>query len=159
MAGIVAAKQLRYFGFKVTVIEPMMRFGGRICTHRQAPDQSGHAQWHGELGAMVVTGLPGNPIYTLSKQFRFDLKKIRNECPLYADGNAMTLSAYSQTVDNKTEDFFNKVLEGVLSLRDMEQFKGANKGADLSLNDLINKFLMSREADVQDKVRIQVDSV
>ena len=159
MAGIVAAKQLRYFGFKVTVIEPMMRFGGRICTHRQAPDQSGHAQWHGELGAMVVTGLPGNPIYTLSKQFRFDLKKIRNECPLYADGNAMTLSAYSQTVDNKTEDFFNKVLEGVLSLRDMEQFKGANKGADLSLNDLINKFLMSREADVQDKVRIQVNSI
>ena len=78
------------------------------------------AQWHGELGAMVVTGLPGNPIHTLSRQFRFDLKKIRNECPLYADGNAMT----STSVDKKTEDFFNTVLEGIVSLRDKEQFQG-----------------------------------
>ena len=30
--------------------------------------------WMGELGAQVITGLPGNPIHTLSKQFRFDLK-------------------------------------------------------------------------------------
>ena len=54
MSGIVAAKQLRYLGFKVTVIEPMLRFGGRICTHRQQPDQSGHPQWHGELGDLKI---------------------------------------------------------------------------------------------------------
>ena len=90
MAGIIAAKQLRYFGFKVTIIEPMQRLGGRICTYRQPVGETGSHGWHGELGAMVVTGLPGNPIHTLSRQFRFDLKKIRNECPLYADGNAMS---------------------------------------------------------------------
>ena len=33
MSGIIAAKQLRYLGFKVTVIEPMQRFGGRVCTY------------------------------------------------------------------------------------------------------------------------------
>ena len=34
ISGIIAAKQLRYFGFKVTVFESMLRFGGRICTIR-----------------------------------------------------------------------------------------------------------------------------
>ena len=34
ISGIIAAKQLRYFGFKVTVFETMLRFGGRICTIR-----------------------------------------------------------------------------------------------------------------------------
>ena len=34
ISGIIAAKQLRYFGFKVTVFEAMLRFGGRICTIR-----------------------------------------------------------------------------------------------------------------------------
>ena len=101
ISGIIAAKQLRYFGFKVTVFETMLRFGGRICTIRtefifsykwctefpivmslnrincelieREHSDSGNP-WMGELGAQVITGLPGNPIHTLSKQFRFDLK-------------------------------------------------------------------------------------
>lgn len=36
-----------------------------------------------DLGAMVVTGLGGNPVTTLSKQIDMELHRIRQKCPLY----------------------------------------------------------------------------
>lgn len=49
---------------------------------------------------MVVTGLGGNPVTTLSKQINMELHKIRQKCPLYeSDG---------QTVRYK---YFNKVMK------------------------------------------------
>lgn len=35
------------------------------------------------LGAMVVTGLGGNPVTTLSLQMDMELHKIKQKCPLY----------------------------------------------------------------------------
>ena len=88
--GIIAAKQLRYLGFQVTVIEAMERLGGRICTFRffkfftfmfsnffglkfsvsekKFRRGDGSTPWHAEMGAMVIIGLPGNPLHTLSKE-------------------------------------------------------------------------------------------
>lgn len=39
---------------------------------------------------MVVTGLGGNPVTTLSKQINMELHKIRQKCPLYeSDGQTV----------------------------------------------------------------------
>ena len=41
-----------------------------------------------DLGAMVVTGLGGNPITVLSKQVNMELTKISQTCPLYESNGA-----------------------------------------------------------------------
>jgi monoamine oxidase len=86
----------------------MERFGGRILTLRSSQD-SPELNTCADLGAMIVTGLPGNPINTLSKQFRFELKKIKNECPLYVDGKEI-----NKQTDLKVETVFNKILEVII---------------------------------------------
>lgn len=48
-----------------------------------------------DLGAMVVTGLGGNPITILSKQIGMELHKIKQKCPLYEANGA--------TVGNKNK--------------------------------------------------------
>ena len=50
--------------------------GGRIATFRKG-------NYIADLGAMVVTGLGGNPIAIVSKQINMELHKIRQKCPLY----------------------------------------------------------------------------
>jgi len=139
IVGIIAAKQLRYFGFKVTVLEAMERFGGRINTFRKPSIDSNSSLWHGENGAMVITGLPGNPIHTLSRQFRFDMKKIKNECPLYCDGERVDRAANS--TDRKIEELYNKILEAVQNLRKSDKFKDK----DFSLGSMIEKILALQE--------------
>jgi len=37
---------------------------------------------------MVVTGLGGNPITTLTKQIHIELHKIKQKCPLYENGGS-----------------------------------------------------------------------
>ena len=61
IAGLTAAQQLKSFGMEVVVLEARDRVGGRIATFRKGP-------YIADLGAMVVTGLGGNPITVLSKQ-------------------------------------------------------------------------------------------
>lgn len=42
---------------------------------------------------MVVTGLGGNPVTTLSKQINMELHKIRQKCPLYeSDGQTVNIN-------------------------------------------------------------------
>jgi lysine-specific histone demethylase 1 len=63
------------------------RVGGRIATFRKA-------NYIADLGAMVVTGLGGNPVTVLSKQINMELHKIRQKCPLY-ESNGNTVSEYN----------------------------------------------------------------
>lgn len=43
------------------------------------------------VGAMVVTGLGGNPVTTLSVQMNMELHKIKQKCPLYeSTGNQVS---------------------------------------------------------------------
>jgi len=60
----------------VVVLEARDRVGGRVTTFRKH-------QFIADLGAMVVTGLGGNPITVLSKQIKMELHKIKQKCPLY----------------------------------------------------------------------------
>lgn len=61
------------------------RVGGRIATFRKG-------NYIADLGAMVVTGLGGNPVTVLSKQINMELHKIRQKCPLY-ESNGGTVSS------------------------------------------------------------------
>ena len=79
IAGLTAAQQLKSFGMEVVVLEARDRVGGRIATFRKGP-------YIADLGAMVVTGLGGNPITVLSKQVNMELSKISQKCPLYESG-------------------------------------------------------------------------
>ena len=76
------------------------RIGGRIATFRKGP-------YIADLGAMVVTGLGGNPIAILSKQISMDLTKIKQKCPLYDNSGKMI----PKDRDEALEKEFNKLLE------------------------------------------------
>ena len=67
----------------VVVLEARDRVGGRIATFRKGP-------YIADLGAMVVTGLGGNPVTVLSRQINMELTKISQKCPLYeSNGNTV----------------------------------------------------------------------
>ena len=55
---------------------PQDRIGGRVHTFKSGP-------YVGDLGAMVITGLGGNPLAVLRKQLGLKMSKIRRRCPLY----------------------------------------------------------------------------
>lgn len=76
------------------------RIGGRIATFRKG-------SYIADLGAMVVTGLGGNPVATLSKQISMELTKIKQKCPLYDNYGKMI----PKDRDESLEKEFNKLLE------------------------------------------------
>ena len=97
MAGLTAARQLTYFGLDVTVVEARVcvggggaegcggctcvsslqgRVGGRIHTFKKD-------NFVADLGAMVITGLGGNPLAVLRKQLSLNMSRIHQRCPLY----------------------------------------------------------------------------
>lgn len=100
IAGLTAAQQLQQFGMEVVVLEARDRVGGRIATFRKH-------NYVADLGAMVVTGLGGNPMSVLSKQINMELHKIRQKCPLYeSNGNTVP-----KVKDEMVELEFNRLLE------------------------------------------------
>lgn len=78
-AGLVAARQLLFFGFDVILLEASKRIGGRC-----------YAFYKNELffdaGNILVSGIEGNPIRTVMKQLNLNAKKIRPKLKLYLDG-------------------------------------------------------------------------
>lgn len=100
ISGLVAAQQLQSFGFEVVVLEARDRVGGRIATFRKGSNIA-------DLGAMVVTGIYGNPITIIAKQIDLELKKIKPQCPLFGpDGKLI-----SKQKDEIIEREFNKILD------------------------------------------------
>lgn len=100
IAGLTAAQQLQQFGMEVVVLEARDRVGGRIATFRKH-------NYVADLGAMVVTGLGGNPMSVLSKQINMELHKIRQKCPLY-ESNGQPVP---KVKDEMVELEFNRLLE------------------------------------------------
>ncbi|KAG0719619.1 Lysine-specific histone demethylase 1A [Chionoecetes opilio] len=60
-----------------------------------------------DLGAMVVTGLGGNPVNVLSKQISMELVRIKQKCPLYESNGNTVLKDKDEMVERE----FNRLLE------------------------------------------------
>ncbi|KAB7494577.1 Lysine-specific histone demethylase 1A [Armadillidium nasatum] len=126
IAGLAAAQQLTTFGFEVIVLEARDRVGGRIATFRKGP-------YVADLGAMIVTGLGGNPINVLAKQINMDLVKIKQKCPLYESNGNTVLKDKDEMVERE----FNRLLEATSFLSHQLDFNYINKRS-ISLGEALN---------------------
>lgn len=99
--GLIAAQKLQSFGFEVLILESRDRVGGRVATFRKG-------SFVADIGAMVVTGIYGNPITIIAKQLDLELKKIKSQCPLFGPNG----KPVSKNKDEIIEREFNKILEG-----------------------------------------------
>ncbi|XP_020202462.1 lysine-specific histone demethylase 1 homolog 1 [Cajanus cajan] len=110
LAGLVAARQLVFMGFRVAILEGRTRPGGRVKTKRMSGDGVEAAA---DFGGSVLTGINGNPLGVLARQLGLPLHKVRDICPLYLpDGRSV-----DSEVDSRVEVSFNKLLERVCKLR------------------------------------------
>ncbi|XP_057495297.1 lysine-specific histone demethylase 1 homolog 1-like [Actinidia eriantha] len=133
IAGLVAARQLIFLGFKVVVLEGRTRPGGRIRTKKMTGGGGGVVA-AADLGGSVLTGINGNPLGVLARQLEFPLHKVRDICPLYLpDGRAV-----NSEIDSRVEVSFNRLLDRVCKLRQamMEEVKSA----DVSLGTALEAF-------------------
>ena len=129
MSGLCAARQLEYFGFEVIILEPRDEVGGRIRTFKVE-------NLVGDLGAMVVTGLGGNPIAVFDQQLNLDLSKIKQQCPLYDSRGGMI----PRDKDKIVETEFNQLLEAASELSHQMNFNSF-QDENLSLGNTLEQVL------------------
>lgn len=139
IAGLAAAQQMQQFGMEVIVLEARDRVGGRIATFRKG-------NYIADLGAMVVTGLGGNPVTVLSKQINMELHKIRQKCPLY-ESNGGTVP---KDKDEMVEREFNRLLEATSYLSHQLDFNYAG-GKPVSLGQALEWVIKLQEKNVKEK--------
>lgn len=139
ISGLAAAQQLQQFGMDVVVIEARDRVGGRVATFRKG-------NFIADLGAMVVTGLGGNPITVLSKQINMELHKIRQKCPLY-ESNGTTVP---KDKDEMVEREFNRLLEATSYLSHQLDFNYV-QSKPVSLGQALEWVIKLQEKHVKEK--------
>jgi [histone H3]-N6,N6-dimethyl-L-lysine4 FAD-dependent demethylase len=139
ISGLVAAQQLQSFGFEVMVLEARDRVGGRIATFRKQ-------NYISDLGAMVVTGIYGNPITIIAKQIDLELKKIKSQCPLFGSDGKMI----SKHKDEIIEREFNKILECTSYLSHVLDFNYADNDS-ISLGQALEWIIKLQEKKIKMK--------
>ncbi|XP_065341084.1 lysine-specific histone demethylase 1A isoform X3 [Cloeon dipterum] len=144
IAGLAAAQQMQQFGMEVIVLEARDRVGGRIATFRKG-------NYIADLGAMVVTGLGGNPVTVLSKQISMELHKIRQKCPLYeSNGNTAGGVQVPKDKDEMVEREFNRLLEATSYLSHQLDFNYTG-GKPVSLGQALEWVIKLQEKNVKEK--------
>ncbi|KAL7732987.1 hypothetical protein ACLKA6_002796 [Drosophila palustris] len=139
ISGLAAGQQLQQFGMDVIVLEARDRVGGRIATFRKN-------SYIADLGAMVVTGVYGNPMTILSKQIGMDLVPIQQTCPLYGpDGKPVP-----KEKDDVIEREFNRLLESASYISHRLDFNYAGNNP-VSLGDALEWIINMQDKAVQEK--------
>jgi len=99
-AGLSCALQLARFGHEVTVLEARKRVGGRVFTAKSALSVPV------DLGAMLVTGMEGNPCTVLLEQLSQRRHVVDESCALRYKGAPL-----DEALDASAERRFNQLLE------------------------------------------------
>lgn len=99
-----------------------------------------------DLGAMVVTGLGGNPVTTLSKQIDMELHRIRQKCPLYHSSG----TTVDKDKDEMVEREFNRLLEATSYLSHQLDFNYAGN-KPVSLGQALEWVIKLQEKHVKEK--------
>jgi len=99
-SGLAAASQLHHLGYVVTVLEARQRVGGRVNTDTSLGGPV-------DLGAMVVTGTEGNPVYSLVEQLKAPTHPIHSKCDLFLEDGKIV----DPSIDKKIEAVYNTVLK------------------------------------------------
>lgn len=139
ISGLSAAQQLQQFGFDVIVLEARDRVGGRIATFRKN-------SYTADLGAMVVTGIWGNPITILSQQTGMEMCPIKTACPLYGSGG----KPVPKHKDDMVEREFNRLLEATSYLSHQLDFNYAGNHP-VSLGQALEWIIKLQEKHVKEK--------
>ncbi|KAI5710101.1 hypothetical protein M8J75_005633 [Diaphorina citri] len=144
ISGLAAARHMEQFGIEVVVLEARERVGGRIVTFKKS-------NYVADLGAMVVTGLGGNPINILARQINMELLKIGHQCPLYQSSaeNSDNLQV-PKDKDDLVEREFNRLLECTSYLSHTLDFNYL-EGKPLSLGQVLEWIIKLQEKNVKQK--------
>ncbi|XP_033635223.1 lysine-specific histone demethylase 1A-like isoform X3 [Asterias rubens] len=142
ISGLAAASQLQTFGMDVTILEARDRVGGRVTTYRKN-------NYVADLGAMVVTGLGGNPMTVVSKQVNMELAKIKQKCPLFESGG-QTVWTIPKDKDEMVEREFNRLLEATSFMSHQLDFNFIN-GKPVSLGQALELVIKLQEKQVKEK--------
>nr|CAD2176587.1 unnamed protein product [Meloidogyne enterolobii] len=103
-AGLAAARQLKFFGFDVIVLEARPRLCGRVFTYH-----GGAGLPPIDLGGMIIKGIVGNPLITLIRQTQCNIVEMNQKCPIYdKDGKLIDLQKNEMILNS-----LNKILNTI----------------------------------------------
>ncbi|XP_055337147.1 lysine-specific histone demethylase 1A-like [Paramacrobiotus metropolitanus] len=141
LAGLAAARQLKHFGFRVTILEGRNRPGGRVDTWFSSTNRSNLA----EKGAMLITGLEGNPLFTiLHGQLGAKLESVDVRCPIF-DSNGSPLS---QENDEALENEFEDLVLSTPSYYQNHLAERTTDGRHYGLGQCVDEILKLKELEV-----------
>uniref|UniRef100_A0AAF5Q306 SWIRM domain-containing protein n=3 Tax=Wuchereria bancrofti TaxID=6293 RepID=A0AAF5Q306_WUCBA len=145
IAGIIAARQLKFFGLDAIILEARSRIGGRISTYIKPLTDTTSMEIVAELGASFIYGAFGNPLMTLCKQFEVRcLPVCLDQCPVYDP----TGKAIEPRRIRLVERAFNNIISASTYMANVKGITELN-GRKLSLGETFTVMLKQQDYQLQ----------